>query len=119
MRTSEFLKKWPFLVSHSTRESILGRPLEFGNFCYAVERIMGKLQKRNGQWEGEEALPAFRSSHHPMSLKCHQKSGQEAAVYEGGVICEYVAYWFVCVPCILYNLYGLVIFIAFAVNEKK
>ena len=96
--TSEFLKKGPFLLSPSTRESIPGRPLprtraflgvfdnsrgvrDHGNFCCAAERIMGKLQKRKGTWEGKEALPAFRSSRDPL---CRQKCGQEAAGYKGG-----------------------------------
>ena len=57
---------------------------------------MGKLQKRKGTWEdngkSEEALPAFRSSLDPLCRNCHQKSAQEVAGYEGGVICEYLAY---------------------------
>ena len=129
--TSEFLKKGPFLLSPSTRESIPGRPLprtraflgvfdnsrgvrDHGNFCCAAERIMGKLQKRKGTWEGKEALPAFRSSRDPL---CRQKCGQEAAGYKGGVICEYLAFWCLCLS--VYYIYGVVIFIAFAVNEKK
>ena len=131
MCTSEFLKKWPLLLSPSTRERIPGRPLprtqaflgvsdnsrgvrDHGNFCCAAERIMRKLQKRKGTWEGKEALPAFRSSRDPL---CRQKCGQEAAGYKGGVICEYLAFWCLCLS--VYYIYGVVIFIAFAVNEKK
>ena len=125
------LKERAFLLSPSTRESIPGRPLprtraflgvfdnsrgvrDHGNFCCATERIMGKLQKRKGTWEGKEALPAFRSSRDPL---CRQKCGQEAAGYKGGVICEYLAFWCLCLS--VYYIYGVVIFIAFAVNEKK
>ena len=75
---------------------------------------MGKLRKGKGTWEGEEALPAFHSSREPL---CRQKCGQEAAGYKGGVICEYLAYLYLCLP--VYYLYRVVIFIAFAVNEKK
>lgn len=119
MCTSEFLKKGPFLLSPSTRESIPGRPLprtraflgvfdnsrgvrDHGNFCCAAERIMGKLQKRK------------RSSRDPL---CRQKCSQEAAGYKGGVICEDLAFWCLCLS--VYYIYGVVIFIAFAVNEKK
>ena len=48
---------------------------------------MGRLNLKS-----EEALPAFRSSHDSLYRNYHQKSGQEAAGYKGGVICEYLAY---------------------------
>ena len=132
--TSEFLKKWPFLLSPSTRESIPRRPLprtraflevfdnsrgesDHGKFCCAAIKIMGKLQKRKGTWEGLTWKANFRSSLDSLCRNYHQKSGQEAAGYKGGVICEYWAYWYLCLP--VYYIYGVLIFIAFAVNEKK
>lgn len=60
---------------------------------------------------------AFRSSLDRLCRNCHQKSAQEVAGYEGGVICEYLAYYYLCLP--VYYIYGVVIFIAFAVNEEK
>lgn len=47
---------------------------------------MGRLNVKS-----EEALPAFRSSLDPLCRNCHQKSAQEVAGDEGGVICEYLA----------------------------
>ena len=41
--------------------------------------------------ESEEAPPTFRSSHDSLCRNYHWKSGQEAAGYKGGVICEYLA----------------------------
>ena len=73
---------------------------------------MGRLNVKS-----EEALPAFRSSLDSLCRNYHQNSGQEAAGYKGGVICEHLAYWYLCLP--VYNTHGVLIFIAFAVNEKK
>ena len=81
---------------------------------FVVRRKGSWESYKNDTWEGKEALPAFRSSRDPL---CRQKCGQEAAGYKGGVICEYLAFWCLCLS--VYYIYGVVIFIAFAVNEKK
>ena len=122
------LEEMAFLPSPSTRESIPRRPLPRTRAFLGVfdnsrgERDHGKATKTQGHMgrlnvKSEEAIPAVRSSLDSLCLYYHQKSGQEAAGYKGGVICEYLAYWYLCLP--VYYIYGVLTFIAFAVNDKK
>ena len=66
-------------------------------FLLCDDKNHGKATKTQGHMgrlnvKSEEALPAFGSSLDPLCRNCHQKSAQEVAGYEGGVICEYLAY---------------------------
>ena len=76
-----------------------------------------------GSWESYKNARALGKAKRrfqlfaPLVTPCRQKCGQEGAGYKGGVICEYLAFWCLCLS--VYYIYGVVIFIAFAVNEKK
>ena len=131
--TSEFLKKWPFLPSPSTPESIPGRPLprtraflgvfdnsrgvrDYGNFCCAVERIMGKLQNCKGIWESltwkaKKRLPLFALPMTPCAATATKNPAKKRLVTKEVLS---VNTWLIDI-CI----YDVLIFIAFAVNEKK
>ena len=65
-----------------------------------TQGLMGRLNVKS-----EKAIPAFSSSLDSLCRNYHQKSGQEAAGYKGGVICEYLAYWYLCLPVYYIQLF--------------
>ena len=80
--------------------------------------------RRKGSWESYKNARALGKAKRrfqlfaPLVTPCAAKNAaKKRLVTKGDVICEYLAFWCLCLS--VYYIYGVVIFIAFAVNEKK